>query len=65
MFLDKLSLKGNWHIVKGKLKQKYAQLTEDDLVYNEGKEEELLGTLQKKLNVSAEEAKKILEKMAE
>lgn len=42
-------LKGNWNEIKGKLKQEYADLTDDDLMYQEGKEDELLGTLQKKL----------------
>ena len=41
------TLKGNWHIAKGKLKQKYANLTDNDLRYIEGKEEELIGRIQK------------------
>jgi uncharacterized protein YjbJ (UPF0337 family) len=41
-------IKGNWKVIKGKLKQKYAQLTEDDLTYVEGLENELLGRLQKR-----------------
>jgi uncharacterized protein YjbJ (UPF0337 family) len=40
-----LQLKGNWNEIKGKLKQKYAQLTDDDLTFAEGKEDELLGRL--------------------
>jgi len=44
------SLKGNWNIIKGKLKQTYAHLTDDDLAYIEGKEEELIGRLQKRLS---------------
>ena len=43
-----LSVKGNWNIVKGKLKQKLARLTEDDLQFAEGKEEELLGRIQQR-----------------
>jgi len=46
--MDKLQLKGNWNILKGKLKQKYGELSDDDLSYVEGKEEELLGKLQNK-----------------
>ena len=42
-----LQLKGNWNIARGKLKQKFAQLTDDDLQYVEGKEEELIGRIQK------------------
>ena len=48
-------LKGNWNVIKGKLRQKYADLTDDDLQYLEGKEEEMLGKLQKKLGKSREE----------
>ncbi|WP_111670743.1 CsbD family protein [Algoriphagus litoralis] len=53
----KLQIKGNWNELKGKLKQKYADLTEDDLLYEEGKEEELLGRLQKKLGGSIDTVK--------
>ena len=42
-------MKGNWNELKGKLKQKYGDLTDDDLTYTEGKEDEMLGKLQKKL----------------
>lgn len=45
----KLNIKGNWDELKGKLKQKYAKLTDDDLLFVEGKENELLGRLEKKL----------------
>jgi uncharacterized protein YjbJ (UPF0337 family) len=59
--MDKLSFKGGWHQVKGKLKQKYAQLTDDDLTFAEGKDEELLGRLQQRLGKSKEELRKELE----
>jgi len=49
-----LRIKGKWNELKGKLKQKYADLTDDDLVYVEGKEEELLGGLQKKTGQTKE-----------
>jgi uncharacterized protein YjbJ (UPF0337 family) len=45
----KLQMKGNWNEIKGKLKQKYGQLTDDDLAFADGKEDELLGRLQKRL----------------
>ena len=45
----KLQMKGSWNEIKGKLKQKYGQLTDDDLAFTEGKEDELLGRLQKRL----------------
>ncbi len=53
--MDDLKIKGNWNELKGKLKQKYGNLTEDDLAYVEGREDELLGRLQKKLGKSKEE----------
>jgi len=58
-----LKLKGNWNEIKGKLKQKYANLTDDDLTYVDGKEDELLGKLQKKLGKSRDEVKKELSKL--
>jgi uncharacterized protein YjbJ (UPF0337 family) len=59
--MNKLQSKGSWNEIKGRLKQKYAQLTDDDLTYAEGKEDELVGKLQKKLGKSAEEVRHILE----
>ena len=59
--MNRLQFKGSWNEVKGKLKQKYAQLTDDDLTYAEGKDDELIGRLQKKLGKSAEEVRKVLE----
>jgi uncharacterized protein YjbJ (UPF0337 family) len=52
--------KGNWNEIKGRLKQKYANLTEDDLLFVEGKEDELMGRLQKKLGKSDREIRDIL-----
>lgn len=48
-------LKGKWNEVKGKLKQKYADLTDDDLLYVEGKEDELYGRIQNKIGKTKEE----------
>jgi uncharacterized protein YjbJ (UPF0337 family) len=53
--MNKLMIKGNWNELKGKLKQKYAELSDDDLVYAEGKEDELLGRLQKVTGKTKEE----------
>jgi len=53
-------LKGNWNVIKGSLKQKYAELTDDDLVYEEGKEDELLGRLQKKVGDTKENLKSFI-----
>jgi uncharacterized protein YjbJ (UPF0337 family) len=51
----KMKMEGSWNEIKGKLKQKYGQLTDDDLIHDEGKTEELYGRLQKKLGKSMEE----------
>ncbi len=53
--MNKLELKGTWNEAKGKLKQKYANLTDDDLTFTEGKEDEMLGRLQQKTGRSKEE----------
>src|SRR5712675_2593988 len=58
-----MNLKGNWNEIKGKLKQKYGQLTDDDLTFAEGKEDELLGRLQKRLGKSKEELRAEIEDM--
>lgn len=57
------SLKGKWNEVKGKLKQKYADLTDDDLMYTEGKEDELYGKLQQKLGKTKEEVQREMERL--
>lgn len=56
--MSKLQLKGTWLEIKGKLKQKYAKLTDDDLTFMEGKEEELLGRLQKRLGRTKDQIRK-------
>jgi uncharacterized protein YjbJ (UPF0337 family) len=53
-------MNGNWKEIKGKLKQKYAQLTDDDLLFLEGKQDELFGRLQTKLGRSREEIRRII-----
>lgn len=53
--MDDLRIKGNWNQIKGKLKQQYADLTDDDLTYAEGKEDELLGRLQEKTGKTKDE----------
>ena len=54
-FTDRV--KGNWNELKGKIKQEYAELTDDDLTYEEGQEDEMLGRLQKKIGKSKQEVK--------
>ena len=56
--MDKLELKGKWNQVKGKLKEKYGDLTDDDLTYEEGKEDQLVGKLQEKLGKTRDEVVK-------
>lgn len=53
--MDALDLKGKWSELKGKALQQYANLTEDDVAYEEGQDEQLLGRLQQKLGKSREE----------
>jgi uncharacterized protein YjbJ (UPF0337 family) len=60
--MNKLTIKGNWNEISGKLKQKYADLTDDDLLYVEGKEDELLGKLQKKLGKTKEDIQDLIAK---
>lgn len=52
--MTKLEIKGDWNITKGKLKQKWAKLTDDDLQFVEGKKEELLGRIQKRTGETRE-----------
>ena len=58
--MNKLTFKGTWNEVQGKLKQKYAQLTDDDLLFAQGKHDELLGRLEKKLGKTKEEVRSII-----
>jgi uncharacterized protein YjbJ (UPF0337 family) len=64
-FIDmtNLQFKGSWNELKGKLKQKYGQLTDDDLAFGEGKGDELLGRLQQKLGKSKEDLRKEIESL--
>ena len=58
--MNTTEVKGNWNEQKGKLKQKFAILKDNDLMFNEGKKEEMLGRLQIKLGKSKEELQKII-----
>lgn len=61
--MNTLTAKGNWKELAGKLKQQYANLTDDDLLFKEGKEEEMLGRLQQKLGTTKEELRKVIAKL--
>jgi uncharacterized protein YjbJ (UPF0337 family) len=58
--MDTLEIKGKWNEVKGKLKQQFADLTDDDLLYEEGQEDRLIGNLQQKLGKTRDEVIKLL-----
>ena len=53
--MDKLTVKGNWNELKGKLKQADGRLTDDDLRYEEGKDDEFFGRIQQKLGKTKDE----------
>jgi uncharacterized protein YjbJ (UPF0337 family) len=63
IIMTNLQIKGSWNEVKGKLKQKYAQLTDNDLTFAEGKEDEMLGRLQQRLGKSKEDLRKEIESL--
>jgi len=53
--MDRLRIKGNWNELKGRIKQRWGELTDDDLKYEEGKDDELIGRIQKKTGQRREE----------
>jgi uncharacterized protein YjbJ (UPF0337 family) len=61
--MDNLEIKGKWNQIKGSLKKKYGELTDNDLQYVEGEEDKLLGRLQEKTGKSREELKKEINSM--
>jgi len=56
-------IKGNWNELKGKAKQEYGELNDDDLAYQEGQEDELIGRLQQKLGKTKDEVKKWIDSL--
>jgi uncharacterized protein YjbJ (UPF0337 family) len=59
-----LEIKGDWNITKGKLKQQWAKLTDDDLQYVEGQQEELLGRIQKRTGETREAVEKVIKELS-
>jgi len=59
--MNKLRFKGTWNEIKGKLRQKYGELTDDDLAYSEGQDEELVGKILKRIGKTHDEVRKMLE----
>ncbi len=58
--MNTTTVKGNWNEQKGKLKQKFSQLTDNDLLYAEGKKDEMMGKLQTKLGKTKDELTAII-----
>ncbi len=61
--MNTTELKGRWYEWKGKLKQEFADLTDDDLLYEEGKEDELFGRIEKRIGKTKEEIKKFISEL--
>jgi len=59
--MNTLEIKGDWNITKGKLKQKWASLTDNDLEYIVGKQDELCGRIQKRTGENLESIQKAVE----
>lgn len=58
--MTKLEIKGRWNQIKGNVKQKWAQLTDDDLLFEEGKEDEVLGRIQKRTGESKDNIREFI-----
>ena len=56
-------IKGNWNQLKGKIKQKFGDLTDNDLMYQEGKEDELLGRIQEKTGKTKDQVRKFIDEL--
>ena len=61
--MNTMKIKGSWNEAAGKLKQQFANLTDDDLLFQKGKEEELSGSLENKLGKTKEELRKMISKL--
>jgi len=61
--METSEMKGKWNELKGKLKKRYAELTDDDLLYVEGKEDELYGKIQQRVGKTKSEVKKMIDEL--
>ena len=61
--MNTLQVKGDWNIAKGKLKQKWAKLTDDDLQFADGKQDELMGRIQKRTGETREAIEKVMKEV--
>jgi uncharacterized protein YjbJ (UPF0337 family) len=59
--MNSTEVKGNWNEIKGKLKQNFAELTDNDLMFEEGQKDEMMGKLQIKLGKTKEELESFFE----
>jgi uncharacterized protein YjbJ (UPF0337 family) len=58
--MKKIKIKGNWNVLKGKLKQLFASLTDDDVLFFEGKKEEAIGKIQRKIGKTKQDVLDLL-----
>ena len=61
--MEKTKIKGDWNVLKGKLKQQFGKLTDNDLMFIVGKEEELIGRIQQKIGKTKQEIRELLAKL--
>lgn len=61
--MNKLILTGDWNVAKGKLKKKYGKLTDDDLAFERGREDELIGRIQKRVGHTREDVEKAVQEI--
>ena len=61
--IDCRTLEGNWHILIGRLRQKCGEFHHDDLKYRKGKEEELMGVLEKRTKMTKQQIRKFITKL--
>jgi len=61
--MDKIKIKGDWNVLKGKLKQQFGNLTNDDLLYIKGKEEELIGRLMQKIGKTRQQIRHLIARL--
>ena len=54
-------VKGNWNQIKGRIKEEYGELTDDDLAYQEGQEDQMLGRIQEKTGKTKQEIKDFID----
>jgi uncharacterized protein YjbJ (UPF0337 family) len=63
--MEKSEVRGRYNELKGKLKQKYAELTDDDLMYEEGKDDEFFGRIEQKIGKTKEQLKDLYKDITE